>query len=116
MDTRCMGASLATRMTSGSALTMRVSVDDPAFPDPLGVPPGDALDISPRNCGGGPFGGGRGGGSGDSDVAPLVDVLGEVFAALLILLVLGGPFGVGMQKHINRSKSSGGRLAIARIA
>ena len=58
-----MGASRATKMTSGSSLTMRVSVDDPAFPDPLGVPPGDALDISPRNCGGGPFGGG---GSGDS--------------------------------------------------
>ena len=95
---------------------MRISVDDPAFPDPLGASPCDAPDIFPRNCGGGPFGGGSGGGSENLQVAPLVDVLGEVFAALLILLVLGGPFGVGMQKHINRSKNSGGRLAIERTA
>ena len=62
-----MGASRAIKMTSGSSLSMRISVDDPAFPDPatslLRVPPGDALDLSPRNCGGGPLGGG---GSGDS--------------------------------------------------
>ena len=95
---------------------MRISVDDPAFPDPLGASPCDVRVLSPRARGGGPFGGGRGGGSGDSEVAPLVDVLGEVFDALLILLVLGGPFGVGMQKHVNRSKNSGGRLAIERTA
>ena len=95
---------------------MHISVDDPAFPDPLGASPCDAPDVSPRNCGGGPFGGGSGGGSENLQVAPLVDVPGEVFDSLLILLALGGPLGAGMQKHINRSKSSGGRLAIARIA
>ena len=49
-------------------------------------------------------------------MAPLVDVLEEVVVALLVLLVLAGSFGIGMQKQIKRSKNSGGRLAIGRTA
>ena len=58
---------------------MHISVDDPAFPDPLGVSPCDAPEVSPRDFGGdtfggGPFGGGSGGGFESLQVAPSVEI------------------------------------------
>ena len=46
----------------------------------------------------------------------LLEVLEEVMVSLLDLLVLGGSFGIGMQKHRKRSKNSGGLLAIESAA
>ena len=73
-------------------MSMHISVDDPAGPDPLGVSPCHAFEVSPRNFGGdtfgggGPFGGGGGGGLENLHVAPEGEILREVLASVLIFL------------------------------